>query len=388
MEFIKNTSNYVNEVIELRRWLHQHPEKGFNEFKTSDFICNYLDQLNISYKKSDKTGIIAEINTGRAGKTIALRADIDALPVVEETNLPFKSQNQGFMHACGHDSHTAMLMATIKFVKEHLNEYKGSFRFLFQAAEETPPGGAIALINDGALKGVDYVYGLHCSPELPVGSISVIDGPMMAAADKFEATIIGKGGHGASPHQTVDAVVLTAQVINNLQTIVSRNVNPQHAAVLTIGQISGGFRFNVIAEKVKLGGTIRTLLPEVRELVKAKMQNIIKNTVKAQGGDYEFTYTNGYPPLINHKESVDVLRKVGKELLGERNVKEIPFASMLGEDFAYYVEQKPGSFFRLGTKLRQGEQYPLHHSKFTIDEDALEYGIKMFVGLLYYHNKK
>ncbi|QOR36585.1 amidohydrolase [Clostridium sp. 'deep sea'] len=387
MDFINNANNYLDEAIKLRRWLHQHPEKGFNEFKTSEFIVSYLNELNIKYTKSGATGIIAELNTGRPGKTIALRADIDALPVIEETKLPFKSQNEGFMHACGHDSHTAMLMTTIKFVKDHLHEYNGCFRFLFQPAEETPPGGAIQLIDDAALQGVDYVYGLHCSPEVPVGSISVIDGPMMAAADKFEATIIGKGGHGASPHQTVDAVVLAAQVINNLQTIVSRNVNPQHAAVLTIGQINGGFRFNVIAEKVELAGTVRTLLPEVRELVKSRIEEVIANTVKAQGGDYQFTYTNGYPPLINHKESVDVLRNVGNKLLGEGKVIEIPFASMLGEDFAYYVQDKPGSFFRLGTKLKQGEQYPLHHSKFTIEEDALTYGIKMFAGLLHFHNK-
>ena len=387
MQFIHNVSNYLNEAIKLRRWLHQHPEKGFNEFKTSEFIINYLNALNIKYTKSGTTGIVAELNTGRPGKTIALRADIDALPVTEETNLPFESLNKGFMHACGHDSHTAILMTTIKFIKENLHHYNGCFRFLFQPAEETPPGGAIELIKNGALQGVDYVYGLHCSPEIPVGSISVIDGPMMAAADKFEVTIIGKGGHGASPHQTVDAVLLATQVINNLQTIVSRNVNPQHAAVLTIGKINGGFRFNVIAEKVELAGTVRTLRPKVRELVKARIEEVIANTVKAQGGNYEFTYTDGYPPLINHKDNVDVLRNVGKKLLGEDKVIEIPFASMLGEDFAYYVEEKPGSFFRLGTKLKQGEQYPLHHSKFTIEEEGLAYGIKMFAGLLHYHNK-
>lgn len=386
MDFLTKTKELNDEVIKLRRWLHQHPEPGFKEFKTSQFIKDYLTEHGIQYRDSYKTAVIAEIDTKREGKTVALRADMDALPILEANEVPYKSLNEGYMHACGHDSHTAILLATARFIKENIDQYNGKIRFLFQPAEESPPGGALPMIKDGALLGVDYVYGLHNNPEIAVGSISVIDGPMMAAADRIEIKIIGKGGHGASPHQTIDPVVIASQVINNLQVIVSRNLNPQDAAVVTIGKITGGFRFNVIAPEVALDGTVRTLLPETREMVKERIEEIVANTVRAHGGDYEFVYTYGYPPLINHKDNMDIVREVGSKVLGEKNVVELPYASLGGEDFSYFLNEKPGAFFRLGIKQQEKEQFPLHNARFDIDESGLEYGIKMFAGICYKHN--
>src|SRR6056297_343781 len=386
MDFIKKTSELKDEVIRLRRWLHQHPEPGFEETETSQFIKDYLQKHEIEFRSSYKTAVIAEIDTKREGKTVALRADIDALPIKEENDVSYKSQNEGYMHACGHDSHTAILLATARFIKENIDKYNGKIRFLFQPAEESPPGGAAPMIEDGALEGVDYVYGLHNNPEIDPGAISVIDGPMMAAADRVEIKVIGEGGHGASPHQTIDPVVIASQVINNLQVIVSRNLNPQDAAVVTIGVINGGFRFNVIAPEVSLDGTVRTLLPETREKVKNRIEEIVANTVKAHGASYEMKYTYGYPPLINVKENMDIVRSVGKEVLGEDNVIELPYASMGGEDFSYFITEKPGAFFRLGIKQYDKKQYPLHNAKFDMDESGLEYGIKMFAGICYKHN--
>ena len=385
MDFIQHTSEYADLVRDFRRWFHRHPEAGFEEFETSNYIKAYLNKNNIPFQAVGATGVIAELDTGRPGKTIALRADIDALPILEANDLEFKSENEGFMHACGHDSHAAILLASCKFFQDHLDEYNGKIRFLFQPAEESPPGGALDLMAAGALDGVDHVYGLHCNPEIPVGSISVINGPMMAAADRFKIKVIGSGGHGASPHQTVDAVILAAQLINNLQVIVSRNVNPQHAAVMTIGKINGGFRFNVIAETVELEGTVRTLLPEVRKQVEERMEEIIKGTVLAHGATYEFDYEYGYPPLRNHVANMDIVRKIGYELLGQDQVVELPFASMGGEDFSYYLEEKPGAFFRLGIMHTDQRQYPLHNDKFNLNEAGLEYGIKMFAGIVKYH---
>jgi amidohydrolase len=388
MNFITNTEQLREEVRELRRWLHQHPEPGFEEFETSKFIRDYLSKHEIWFRECTETGVLAEIDTKRDGKTVAFRADIDALPIIEANDVSYKSKNEGYMHACGHDSHTAVLLATAKFIKENIEEYSGKIRFLFQPAEESPPGGAKPMIVDGALEGVDYVYGLHCNPEIEVGQIAVINGPMMAAADRIEIKIIGKGGHGASPHQTIDPVVIASQVINNLQVIVSRNLNPQDAAVVTIGKLEGGFRFNVIAPEVNLDGTVRTLTPETREKVKSRIEEIVKGTVSAHGADYEFKYTYGYPPLINHDEHVDFIREVGSSLLGDKGVIELPFASLGGEDFSYFVEEVPGAFFRLGIKMTDSEQYPLHNAKFDMDEAGLEYGIKMFAGIAYKHNKR
>ncbi len=386
MEFLAKTMNLKEEVVNLRRWLHQHPEPGFEEYETSKFIKDFLEENNISYRECTKTGVLAEIDTKREGKTIALRADIDALPILEANDVPYKSKNEGYMHACGHDSHTAVLLATAKFIKENIDKYSGKVKFIFQPAEESPPGGAKPMIEDGVLCGVDYIYGLHCSPDIEVGKIAVIDGPMMAAADRIEIKIIGKGGHGASPHQTIDPVVIASQVVNNLQIIISRNLNPQDAAVISIGKIEGGFRFNVIAPEVSLDGTVRTLLFETRDAVKQRIEQIVKSTVAAHDADCEIKYTNGYPPLINHNEHVDIIRAVGGSILGQDNVVELPYASLGGEDFSYFVEKIPGAFFRLGIKLEDKEQYPLHNAKFDMNEEGLEYGIKMFAGLVYSHN--
>lgn len=373
------------ELIRVRRHLHQNPEPGFQEHDTANYICEYLQSLGIDHERVGQTGVVATLDTGRKGPTVALRADMDALPVIEESDCEYRSQRSGFMHACGHDAHTATLLVTGRFLKQHLDLFDGRVKLLFQAAEESPPGGAVDLIKAGALQGVDAVYGLHVTPELPVGQIGIITGPMMAAADRFSIKIIGRGGHGASPHQTTDAVLVGCQLVNNLQSIVSRNLNPLDSAVVTVGQIKSGFRFNVIAETCVMDGTVRTLTPETRKMVRERLDEIVKGTVQAHKAGYELEYEHGYPALINPQEGADTVRHVGRQVLGEAGVHELPWPSMGGEDFAYYLEQVPGAFFRLGIRLSSREQFPLHNSRFDLDERALVHGLRMFAGLVMHH---
>ncbi len=384
-DWLTGVQELMPQLSSVRRHLHQNPEAGFDEKDTARFISEFLQTNGIPFERVGETGIVATLDSNRAGGAIALRADIDALAISEASETEYASQRPGVMHACGHDCHTAILMLTAKFLKEHMYRFCGTVKFLFQAAEEVPPGGAVQLIEAGALEGIDAIYALHVSPEMVAGQISVRNGAMLAAADQFHVEVVGRGGHGASPHQTVDAVMIACQLVNNLQTIVSRNLSPLEPAVISVGQINAGHRPNVIAETCTMEGTVRTLSEETRNRVRDRLKKVIQGTAEMHGAEAIMTYEEGYPPLINPEPSADIIRQVGHRVLGPGAVQELEVPSMGGEDFAYYLQRVPGAFFRLGTKTVEREQFPLHNPRFDLDEGAMVYGVKMFAGLVDHH---
>jgi len=304
---------------------------------------------------------------------------MDALPIQEENDFEFASQNPGAMHACGHDGHTAMLLGTAKILSEMKDRIRGEVRFLFQHAEELSPGGGEELVEAGVMEGVDAVIGTHLWAKLPVGKIGVAYGPMMAAPDIFEVTIKGKGGHAAMPHQVVDSIAVGAQVVTNLQHVVSRETDPIDDVVVSVSKFSGGTTHNVIPGTVEMVGTIRTLDPVVRKRVPELMERVIKGVTQAHGASYEFRYKPGYRPVINDEEVTREIEETVKDVFGEDTL-EIMRPNMGGEDFSAYQQRAPGTFFFVGAgNEEKGIINPHHHPRFTIDEDALGYGVKMFV---------
>ena len=308
-----------------------------------------------------------------------MRADMDALPIVEETGLPFASENEGVMHACGHDGHTAMLLGAAKVLLEMSDDLRGEVRFIFQHAEEQFPGGAEELVEAGVMEGVDAVIGLHLSAYLPVGKIGVGYGPRGAAPDTFKIVVKGGGGHAARPHTAVDTVAVAAQVVTNLQHVVSRNTDPLDSVVLSVTKIVGGTTDNVIPGSVKMDGTVRTLNEEVRLRVPEVMERIINGITEAHGASYEFDYQRGYRPVVNDEGVTRVVEETVREVFGEAALENTP-PVMGGEDFSAYQQKVPGAFFSLGARNEdKGITYPHHHPRFTIDEDALKNGVKLFV---------
>lgn len=373
--------------VKVRRWLHQYPEVSFAEYKTSDYVCNFLDDLGLKYRRI-ATGVIAMVDTGRPGPHTAFRADMDALSLEELNKHDYKSKHQGTMHACGHDAHTTIMLFTVKAIVEGVKGYSGKFTFIFQHGEEIPPGGALALIEKGVLKGVDQIFGLHCDPEYDLGQVMSKEGPLMAAVDKFQVTVIGKGGHGAMPQLTVDPIVLTAQIITNLQTVVSRNTDPLKSTLITIGQLHGGHSFNVIPESVTFEGTVRTLDKAVRARTEARIRTILDGMTQAYQASYTIDWDQGYPVLYNDAACVGVVEEVVTDILGQASFIKKKEARLLGEDFASYLEKVPGAFFFLGTRSGESTSYPLHSPRFDLDEKALQYGVDLFVGLAKRYNDK
>jgi amidohydrolase len=386
-KWIESAEVLLPELIRVRRHLHQHPEVGFTEEKTAAFVSEYLTDLGLTPERVGQTGVVAWIDSGRPGAVVALRADMDALPVQEQNECDYVSQHPGVMHACGHDAHTATLLGTAHFLQKHRDQWSGRVRLLFQPAEEAPPGGALDLIAAGALNDVDAVYGLHVSPDIPVGRIGVSAGPIMANSDNFRIKLTGRGGHGAAPHQTVDAVVIACQLVNNLQTVISRNVNPVESAVLTVGMISGGTRFNIVAESCELRGTVRTLSRKTQEMVRERIQALAKASADGHGATFEFEYNYGYPAVINPEAGVTIVEQVGRAVLGAEGVVQLQSPSMVGEDFGYYLREKPGAFFWLGVRGENMPYYPLHNPHFNLDESALVNGVKLFAALVDCHSR-
>ncbi|MBS4210691.1 amidohydrolase [Bacillus sp. FJAT-50079] len=359
-------------MIEIRRYLHQNPELSFKEFKTAAYIENFYKQLGVEVKSGvGGNGVVAKIKGRKPGKTVALRADFDALPIHEETNLPFRSLVPGVMHACGHDGHTAILLILGKVLHEMRNGLAGEYVLIHQHAEEYAPGGAIAMIEAGCLDGVDVIYGTHLWADTPYGTVEYRKGPIMAAADRFEITIKGYGGHGAQPHKTKDAIVIGAQLIMNLQQIVSRKVDPIDSAVLSIGSFISDNAFNVIADRATLIGTVRTFSEDVRGFMEDEIERVIKGTCLAAGCQYEYNYDRGYPAVVNHEKETDFLVTCAKEVTEIDTVAEGK-PQMGGEDFAYYLQHVNGTFFFTGAKPDNVEKtYPHHHPKFDINEKSL-----------------
>lgn len=366
------------EMVEIRRYLHQYPELSFQETKTAQYIADFYEKLGIPYKtKVGGNGVIATLKGGKPGKTVALRADFDALPIQDEKDVAYKSKVDGVMHACGHDGHTATLLSLAKVMKDYQKELPGTIVFLHQHAEEYAPGGAKPIVESGALDHVDAVFGTHLWATTPLGVLQTSKSVFMAGADRFEITIQGQGGHGGYPHETKDAIVIGSQVVAQLQQIVSRRLDPLDTAVVTIGVFEAGDAFNIIADKAKLVGTVRYLKKEVQEQVIVEIEKIIKGTCDTNDATYTFDYSKGYPPLVNHQAEAELILEASKNI-AEIHTQEEVIPVMGGEDFAYYTLEKPGAYFFTGAN-KEGNPHPHHHPKFDIDERALPIAAKTLI---------
>tara|TARA_Y100000590_G_scaffold319292_2_gene361321 strand:- start:89 stop:1249 length:1161 start_codon:yes stop_codon:yes gene_type:complete len=368
-------------LVQWRRDFHQYPELGFKEHRTASVIAETLISFGLSPKTGvGKTGVTADLKFGK-GPTIALRADMDALPIQETSGLPFSSKHDGVMHACGHDGHMAMLLGAAKILSQMDHTLSGSIRFIFQPAEEGG-GGAQYMIQDGCLEGVDEIYGIHVWNYQPLGEVGVKEGPVLAAADLFDIIIEGVGGHGATPQGTVDAVVVAAHLIQALQTIVSRNTNPLQSTVITVGKIKGGHNFNIIADKVYLAGTTRAYTKENRSMIRRRMEEVIDGVSRSFGAKITFNYKKGYPPTINYAEPVRNVLKAAQDVV-DSGAGE-PYLSMGGEDFSYYLQKIPGCFFFVGSAPDGQNQFstPHHCSHFNMDEKALSVGTSIYLNLV------
>jgi amidohydrolase len=379
IDFKKLVQEEKEAIINTRRALHKMPETAFREEKTSAFVSNYLRRLGLEVEiKVAKTGVIGLLELGEKGKTLMIRADMDALPVTEETGLPFASTHDGFMHACGHDAHMAMALGTASILSKIKEDMKGNIKFVFQPAEEGP-GGAKPMIDAGVLENpeVNFAIGchLHGGPE---GTIGVKEGPVLAANDRFDLRIIGRGGHGAMPHLCVDPIDVGVQVINALQRIASRQMDPLKPFVLTIGRFLAGSSFNVVPGEAELAGTTRTFDRKIWDSMKEKMERIIKGICEAMGAGYEFGYYRGYPPTVNDAALAEIVRGCAAEVVGKENVFE-PEPIMAGDDMSFFLERVPGVFFFLG--VGRANSAPLHNSRFDFKEDVLPKGVEMYLRL-------
>ena len=377
-------SQLKNYVITWRRRIHAAPELSFHEVLTSKAIAAELRRLGFQVKTgAGGTGVVGLLKGKTPGKTVALRADMDALPVQEENRVPYRSKIPGKMHACGHDGHCAMLLGAASILirnKEHLN---GNVKLLFQPGEETPPGGALGMIAAGALENpkVNAVFGLHLDSSLPSGKIGLRQGPMMAASDNFKITIKGRGGHAARPHNCLDPITTGAQIVAALQTIVSRRVDPARPAVITVGRFVSGTKHNIIPETALLEGTARSIDRHTWKMMPVWIKQIAENTALANGLTAAVEYERGYPVLYNDPQMINFSEGVVRSLLGPSAVAHIPDPLMGGEDFAYFLQKAPGAFLRLGNCKNAGTAYPWHHPKFNIDEEVLPKGAKLLAEL-------
>ena len=373
---------FEEEVIRIRRDLHKHPEVGFDLERTSSIVSEKLNELGFDVKTNiAKTGVVGLLEGKEDGPTIALRADMDALPVKEKTGLQFASIEDNKMHACGHDGHTAILLGVAMVLSEIKEELNGKVKLIFQPAEEGP-GGAKPMIEEGVMKnpGVDAILGLHIWLEIEAGKVGVKEGPLFASIDEVDIDIKGESSHGASPHLGVDAIVVSADLINALQKIVSRNINPIDSAVITIGKINGGYVRNVIADNVRLEATVRSLNPAVRTKLKEEIYKKVDKICSASSADYEIDYRNLYPPLINDKKINGLVKDNAIKVMGEENVIGIKEPTMGGEDFAYFLKEAPGTFFLLGGRNEKKEiTAPHHNPRFTFDEDIMADGIELMI---------
>ncbi|QHS21618.1 amidohydrolase [Virgibacillus sp. MSP4-1] len=359
-----------DEMVNIRRYLHQYPELSFHEEKTSKYIADFYNQLGIPCRTNiGGYGITATLRGGKPGKTVALRADFDALPIQEENEVPYKSKIPGVMHACGHDGHTAALLCLAKAVLPFQEQLPGTIIFIHQPAEEYAPGGAKPMIEAGVLENVDAVFGTHLWTDTPLGILHTSKGNFMAGADRFEISIKGKGGHGAKPHQTKDAIVIASQLVTQLQQIMSRRIDPLKTGVVTVGTFEAGQAFNIIADSAKLVGTVRTFDANVQKMIMDQMESIIKSVCLPYEADYDFHYAKGYPPVVNHPGEAELILQEGKNVPGIKDTEEVD-PSMTGEDFAYYLLEKPGAFYFTGAQ-KEVDNYPHHHPKFDFDERAL-----------------
>lgn len=368
-------------LVVWRRHIHQRPELGFQEQLTAEFIAEKLEEWGIPHETGiAKTGIVATIEGNRPGKVLAIRADMDALPIQEENQVPYRSQHDGKMHACGHDGHVTIALGTAYYLSQH-PDFAGTVKIIFQPAEEGP-GGAKPMIDAGVLSNpdVDAIVGLHLWNQLPVGTVGVRTGALMAAVEIFELTIQGKGGHGAIPQQTIDSIVVASQVVNALQTIVARNIDPIESAVVTVGEFHAGTAHNVIADSAQLMGTVRYFNPNYAGYFEKRLEQVIAGICQSHGATYELKYHSLYPPVINDGVIADLVRSVAETVI-ESPIGVVPNCqTMGGEDMSFFVQTVPGCYFFLGSaNPKKGLDFPHHHPRFDFDEIALGMGVEIFV---------
>ncbi|WP_226577215.1 M20 metallopeptidase family protein [Halobacillus litoralis] len=379
METLQSHINDIeNDIYHIRRHLHKYPELSGEETNTSMVVKQKLEEYGITYKSGFAgTGVLGIIQGGKPGKTVALRADMDALPIQETNDHAYISEVDGKMHACGHDAHTAMLLGAGYALKQIEDRIKGTVLLVFQPAEESSPiGGSGPMMEDGVFDEYkpDVIYGQHVWPALPVGKMGIRDKEMMGASDRFTVTVTGRGGHASMPHEGNDAIIVANQMISSLQTIVSRNVNPLDSAVVTIGRIEGGHRYNVIPKEVTIEGTVRTYKPEVKEMIKKRFHTILNQTAEAFEAEIDVEYLDGYPATINTPAYAQQARKTAQRLFGENVAPDVDPA-LAGEDFSRFLLHYPGAFIWLGTQIEEAsEQKPLHDPGFQLDEKALPMG--------------
>ncbi|MFM7450816.1 MAG: M20 family metallopeptidase [Leptolyngbyaceae cyanobacterium] len=369
------------QLVKWRRSLHQKPELGFRERLTASFIAQQLHSWGIEHQTGiAQTGIVALIPGDRPGPVLGIRADMDALPIQEENQVPYRSQHEGVMHACGHDGHVTIALGTAHYLAQH-RDFAGTVKIIFQPAEEGP-GGAKPMIEAGVLQNpeVSAIIGLHLWNNLPLGTVGVRSGALMAAVEGFRCTLLGKGGHGAIPQQTIDSVVVSAQVVNALQTIVARNINPIDSAVVTVGELQAGTALNVIADTARMSGTVRYFNPEYEGYFKQRIEQVIAGICQSHGASYELDYWRLYPPVINDPTIAALVQSVAATVV-ESPLGVVPQCqTMGGEDMSFFLQEVPGCYFFLGSaNTETGLAYPHHHPRFDFDETALGMGVEIFV---------
>lgn len=374
-KIIKATKKWRRKQVAWRRHFHQHPELAFAEHKTTAYLRQTVSSLGLKILPLKmETGLLVELRGKRPGRTVALRSDIDALPITERTGLRFASKVEGCMHACGHDMHMASVLGAAAVLSEMRDDLPGTVRFIFQPAEEKPPGGAAPMIENGAIDGVSMIFGLHVDPTEPTGKIGLRDGVTMAAVTDFDLIVHGRGGHGARPHETVDAIVVASEIVQSLQTIVSRKIDPIAPIAVTIGRIEGGVARNVITDRVTMNGTARALSEEAARELPKLVKQIAQSIGRAHGARVEVNFTPGYPVLKNHPNANRILSAGYSALFGKGKVVTTP-PVLGGEDFARYLQLVPGAMFRLGCRNKKiGADKPWHSPEFIVDEDSLPFG--------------
>jgi amidohydrolase len=369
-------------MIAWRRHLHRNPELSGQEKETAQFIAGQLKDWGIPVRTQvGGYGVIGEIRGSLEGPTVALRADMDALPIQDLKQCEYTSEVPGVMHACGHDAHTSILLGIARWFKAREDQLNGTIRLLFQPSEEVSPGGAMPMIRDGALEGVDQIYGVHLWTPFPAGHVYSVSGPMMAAADEFRIEVRGKGGHGGLPHETIDSILIASQLISNLQTVVSRSIDPIEPCVVSVGSIRGGTGFNIIAESCEIIGTVRSFNELVRQQAERRLGELAKGTCSMHGASAVYEYKRGYPPVSNDVFETDRFFRVASSLFGTEYVHRSPLI-MAGEDFAYYLEQVPGCFMFVGAGSKERNIiHPHHHPHFDIAEESMMTAARLLIGM-------
>ncbi|OEH87048.1 hypothetical protein BHU72_01220 [Desulfuribacillus stibiiarsenatis] len=380
----------IEQLSEWRRILHQQPELSNQEWETAKRVKKWLSEMGVEIVEYPDIPGFVGIVSGLIDEEIAIRADMDALPILDEKVCGYTSKNTGVMHACGHDGHVAILLGVAKVLCDIQRQglLQKTVRLIFQHSEEQVPGGARAMIQAGALGKAKRIFGAHLWASLEVGTVAMKPGVIMAAADRFIIHIQGKGGHGSMPHQTIDAILVASHIIQGLQTIVSRNIDPLESAVISVGTMQAGTNFNIIADKAKITGTVRTFQPEVREMIQERMHLMIQSICQAHGATCEISYMEGYPPVVNDsKLATEIEQEFHQVLLSEQIIAMKPV--MGGEDFSYFLNEIPGVYFFIGAGNQStGIVYPQHHPKFDIDEHSLTIGVKAFLAILHLECRK